>query len=233
MRGYAPTGVPADGCYQPGALVADAMALHEALGGDDRAVLVGHDWGAMAAYGTGAFAPDRWSRLVTLAVPPPAALATAFFDYAQAKRSFYIFLFQTALAEAAVLGDGLAFLEGLWRDWTPPSYDASDDVRRVKESLRSPANVSAAIGYYRAMFDASTQSADYAAEQAACAQLAPQPTLYLHGTNDAALGAEVIGDALKLLSDGSKVEMIVGANHFLHVEQPDVVNPLILSWLTD
>src|SRR6266516_4645509 len=38
MRGYAPTAIPADGCYRIGALVADAVALHEALGGDDRAV---------------------------------------------------------------------------------------------------------------------------------------------------------------------------------------------------
>ena len=54
MRGYAPTEVPEDGRYQTGALVADAVALHEALGGDGRAVLIGHDWGAMAAYGAAA-----------------------------------------------------------------------------------------------------------------------------------------------------------------------------------
>src|SRR5499427_5442956 len=69
MRGYAPTDVPADGAYQVGALIADAVALHEVLGGDENAVLVGHDWGAEAAYGAAAYAPDRWRRLVTLAVP--------------------------------------------------------------------------------------------------------------------------------------------------------------------
>src|SRR5262252_2808385 len=50
MRGYAPTAVPADGAYDVGALAADAVALHEALGGDREAVLIGHDWGAEAAY---------------------------------------------------------------------------------------------------------------------------------------------------------------------------------------
>src|ERR1700730_1394097 len=39
MRGYAPSAIPADGCYRLGALVADAIALHEALGGDEQAVL--------------------------------------------------------------------------------------------------------------------------------------------------------------------------------------------------
>src|ERR1700738_1770472 len=33
LRGYAPTEVPADGRYQTGALVADACALHDTLGG--------------------------------------------------------------------------------------------------------------------------------------------------------------------------------------------------------
>jgi pimeloyl-ACP methyl ester carboxylesterase len=115
MRGYAPTAVPADGCYQAGALVADASALHEALDADGNAVLVGHDWGAMTVYGTGAFGPDRWRRVVALSVPPPAALLTSFFDFNQLKRSFYIFLFQTALAEGAVMADDLAFIDGLAR----------------------------------------------------------------------------------------------------------------------
>src|SRR5687768_14216442 len=69
MRGYAPTEVPADGRYQSGALVADACALHEALGGDGRAVILGHDWGAIATYGAAAHQPDRWSKVVAGAVP--------------------------------------------------------------------------------------------------------------------------------------------------------------------
>src|SRR5947208_7079442 len=64
MRGYAPSAVPADGAYDPGALAADVNALHEALGGDERAVLIGHDWGAITTYAASALAPDRWRRLV-------------------------------------------------------------------------------------------------------------------------------------------------------------------------
>jgi pimeloyl-ACP methyl ester carboxylesterase len=231
MRGYAPTAVPNDACYQAGALVADATALHDAMNADGDAVLIGHDWGAMTAYGAGAFGPDRWRRLVALAVPPPAALATAFFDFNQLKRSFYIFFFQTALAEGAVMVDKLAFIDGLWREWTAASYDVSEDLRYVKESLVSQANVAAAIGYYRAMFDASTHKDEYAAEQAACAQVAPQPTLYLHGEEDAALGPDVVGDAVSQLSAGSRVEFVPGANHFLHLERPETVNALILDWV--
>jgi pimeloyl-ACP methyl ester carboxylesterase len=230
MRGYAPTEVPKDGRYQTGALAADAVALHEALGGDGDAVIVGHDWGAMGAYGGAAYAPDRWRRVVTLAVPPPIALASAFFDYAQLKRSFYIFLFQTPLAEAAVpLGD-FAFIAGLWRDWSP-SYDGSEDVQHVRDALRDPANTAAAIGYYRAMLDASNHGAEYADFQAATQQVAPQPTLYLHGDEDGALGVELVGDAAQYLSPESRVEIVPGTGHFLHLEKPDVINRMIVDWL--
>jgi len=59
MRGYAPTTVPADGAFHLGALTADVVALHEVLGGSDDAVLIGHDWGAEAAYAAAAFAPGQ------------------------------------------------------------------------------------------------------------------------------------------------------------------------------
>src|SRR5690606_13387439 len=67
LRGYAPTSVPADGLYQVGALARDASRLHAALGGDDRAVIIGHDWGAMATYAAAGWEPGRWARAVTMA----------------------------------------------------------------------------------------------------------------------------------------------------------------------
>ena len=50
MRGYAPSDAPPDGPYQSAVLGQDAAAMIEALGYRQAAV-VGHDWGAVAAYG--------------------------------------------------------------------------------------------------------------------------------------------------------------------------------------
>ncbi len=77
-RGYGPTDLAPDGAYQLGALARDAQRLHGACGGDRRAVLIGHDWGAETACLVGSHAPGLFSRFVTLAVPPPGALASAF-----------------------------------------------------------------------------------------------------------------------------------------------------------
>ena len=102
MRGYAPTGLAPNGAYQFGALVADVIALHDALGGDERAVLIGNDWGAEAAYGAASLAPERWRLLVTIAVPPLALDERLFSDYDQLKRFFYLFFMKTKRAESVL-----------------------------------------------------------------------------------------------------------------------------------
>ena len=230
LRGYAPTEVPVDGGYDTGTLALDAGALHEALDGGPDAVLIGHDWGALLTYPAAAHQPERWSKVVTLAVPPPASLGFGFFDFDQLRRSWYVFLFQTPLAELAVSLEDHAFLDRLWADWSP-GYDGTWDVARVKESIGPDANLAAAIGYYRAMFAGPPEDPAAAAAQAAGETTAPQPTLYLHGTTDGAMGIDVIGPVTDHLGQGSEVVVVEGAGHFLHLEQPDLVNGHILRFL--
>jgi pimeloyl-ACP methyl ester carboxylesterase len=231
MRGYAPTAVPADGPYQTAALGLDACGLHEALGGDGDAVIVGHDWGALAAYVAANHEPHRWRRAVTLAVPPAGAMAAAFFQYAHLKRSWYMFFFQHPLADAVVPMGDFDFIDGLWSDWSP-GYDASDDLPAAKDCLRDPANLAAALGYYRATIGG--QGLDPALEpvQAKGGEAPALPTLYLHGRDDGCVGVELAEAAADHLpAEESRVEVVDAAGHFLHLEQPEHVNRLILDFL--
>ena len=123
------------------------------------------------------------------------------------------------------------FIDRLWEDWSP-GYDATFDVSKVKESIASPANLAAAIGYYRAMFDDSTHLPAYGEAQAAAASPPPQPTLYLHGAQDGCLGADIVGDVTGYLSNGSEQVTVPGAGHFLHVERPAIVNERVLRFLS-
>jgi pimeloyl-ACP methyl ester carboxylesterase len=231
MRGYAPTSVPADGRYQTGILGLDACALHEALGGDGDAVIIGHDWGAMATYIAANHEPERWKRVVAMAVPPAGAVAGGFMSYRQLKRSWYMFFFQHALADMVVSMDDLSFIDGLWADWSP-GYDGRDDLPAVKDCLRDPANLAAALGYYRATLSGVGVDPALDAVQNAANDVTAQPTLYLHGRDDGCMGIEVAEGARAFLtSEGSRMEIVDGTGHFLHVERPDVVNQLIVDFL--
>jgi pimeloyl-ACP methyl ester carboxylesterase len=234
MRGYAPTEIPTSGCYELGALIADAIGLHDALGGDDRAVLVGNDWGAETAYGAAAFAPDRWRRVVTLAVPPLALDTRLFADYDQLKRFFYLFFLKTPFAESVVAAADMAFFDRLWQDWSP-GYDAREDLDNVKRCLRGEGNLAAAIGYYLTEepgLRPSVADGAYAAEESALASAPPQPTLYLHGDRDGCIDLALIRDAERHLAPASRMEVIADAGHFPHVEKPAAVNDRILAWVT-
>jgi pimeloyl-ACP methyl ester carboxylesterase len=231
LRGYAPTAMPEDGHYQVGALVRDANALHEVLGGDGDAVLVGHDWGALAAYGAVAHQPARWRRAVTLAVPPTASIGMSLLTYAQLRCSWYMFFFLSPLAEAALPLDDYSFIDDLWRDWSP-GYDGAWDVARVKESIGDPEHMVAAISYYRAMWDPTLLVPELADEQAAALLPTPKPTLYLHGRDDGCMLLSSMDSPLNYMAEGSALEVVDDAGHFLHVERPDVVNRHIIEFVT-
>lgn len=227
QRGYAPTALPADGAYQTGALALDAVALHAALGGGPDAVLIGHDWGAVAAYAAAALSPRSWRRMVTISAPP-AGLQIA--DYEQYKRWFYMYLFQTPLAEQAVGANDMAFLDGLWADWAP-GYPAAEDLAHVKQALAEPKRLAAAIGYYRALFDPTKHVRQYAAAQAATMRRSPTPTLFLHGDRDGCLRVPDVGAVVPYLAEGSHAELLTGVGHFPQLEAPAEVAKRVLDWI--
>ncbi len=231
LRGYAPSAVPADGSYQTGALAADAVALHQALGGGPDAVVIGHDWGALAAYGAAGLDPGSWRRVVALAVPPLPVSAAGFLAFEQLRRSFYVFFFQSPLADAVVAMDELAFVERLWRQWSP-GYDPAPDMVEVRRALGTPERIAAALGYYRALFDPERHRPELARAQQAADGIPPQPTLYLHGATDGCMGVELAAGAPGALAPGSAVKVVEGAGHFLHLERPDEVNAAILDFVS-
>jgi pimeloyl-ACP methyl ester carboxylesterase len=232
LRGYAPSAVPTDGSCSNGAMVADALALHDLFGGDTEAVIIGHDWGATVACGAAVSAPDRWSKVITLAVPPGPAMAMALMgDLEQMKRSWYMFLFQHPLADVVVPANDLAFIDALWRDWSP-GYDAADDLVRVKPSLRDAANLTAALSTYRHALGTLPTDPALEALQAATTQYPTQPTLHLHGALDGCIGLLVAQQAQAMAPANVSFHTVDGVGHFLHLERPDEVHDLILDALT-
>lgn len=232
MRGYAPTTASSSGSYQTAALARDVVALIDALGRGRRAFVVGHDWGALAAYGAAVLAPEKIQRLVTAAVPYGPRLATAFTEnYAQQKRSWYMFFFQVPLADVAVGANDLSFIRSLWRDWSP-SWDFSEaDIAPVLETLAKPGVLEAALGYYRCLFQPDRQDPALMADQMRIGfEPISVPTLYIHGRDDGCVGLDLAEGMEDVFTAGLEKVVVDAAGHFVHCEKPGEVTDRILKF---
>ncbi len=231
-RGYEPSSQPEDGDYGIAALSDDVGGWIDALG-ETSAVLIGHDWGAAIAYAAAAKFPDRIMKLITLAVPHPLGWATQLpGDFEQLKRTWYVFMFQVpGLAELLLAANDGAYIERLWRDWSPGWDFDRADLEAAKAALSTPGVMAAALGYYRSAFDA---SAPRLSEGQGLALVPIQaPTLGLAGQTDGCVSSDIFVRAMPpaMFSGGLDVRVIEKAGHFLQLENPDAVNRAILDWL--
>jgi pimeloyl-ACP methyl ester carboxylesterase len=233
LRGYAPTEVPADGRFQTAASAMDALALRDALGGGPDSVIIGHDWGAIITHIAANVRPDAFAKVVTMAVPPGNAVGVAFLsNLAQIKRSWYMFFFQHPFADFIVGANDLAYIDMLWADWSP-GFDATEELELLKPSLRDPANLQAALGFYRATLGAGYNDPALQSAQDMSSTIPPQPLLYIHGRTDGCMGSEVAEFAAAELTPNARAKFIDGAGHFMHLEKPNEVNDIILSFLAE
>jgi pimeloyl-ACP methyl ester carboxylesterase len=231
MRGYGPTALPGDGAYQVGALVADANALHDVLGGAGDAVIIGSDMGALATYGALGHSPHRWAKAVTMAAAPHKVLSEVFLDYDMMKRIYYIFMLQTSIAEQVLERDPFGWLTSIWNDFSP-GFDATDDIEHLKVSLADRDHLRAAtIGVFQARIRPELHLSKYAAEQEAGDADFERPLLYLHGRQDGVFPARLAETAASALGRRGRQVFVEDAGHFLQLEQPQVVNDIVIDWL--
>lgn len=231
LRGYEPSSQPADGDYHVTSLAADVIAWIDALG-ETTAHLVGHDWGATIAFAAAALAPSRVASLAVLAVPHPARFAETYLTVpAQQARSAYILEFMAPDAEAMILADDCAYLDTLWRKWSPGWTFLQSDIGPMQRAFQQPGVAAAALSYYRQALDVVSEAGK--ASQALLAGPFAVPTLGLTGEDDGCISADVFEASMRDTDfPGSlRVERISGAGHFLHREATDQINNHLICWM--
>lgn len=237
MRGYAPSSIPTDGSYHIGALMDDALQVRSAAGGTTRDVVIGHDWGAIAATGLVAMPDSPFAKAVIMSVPPAAAFRPLgrVPDVGrllaklprQMTRSWYILYFQLPwLPERSASW----VVPRLWRRWSP-TYDAEEDLRHVDAAIGTPESWRAALGPYRATIRNTRPPERYAELHRYWTAAPLLPSLYLHGRDDGCVTADFAHWAARVLPDGSDVAIVEHAGHFLQLDQPEKVAELILRFI--
>jgi pimeloyl-ACP methyl ester carboxylesterase len=220
QRGYSPGARPSPvEAYAQHECVADAVAFLDALG-YERAHVVGHDWGALVAWGLAAKHPDRVSTLTAVSMPHPRALAEAVLtDVDQVKRSSYIMLFRMAgKAEDVLLDRDAARLRGMFRG----AGLSVSQVNRYVAPLLAPGALTAALNWYRA----------YNVGQPAHVGAVDTPTTFVWSDGDVAFGRTAAENSAAHVTADYRFVSVPGVGHFIPDEAPDVVAAAILDRIT-
>lgn len=229
LRGHHPATADAMPYADGITLAADAAAVAAALGDGAPVDMIGHDIGAGMVGRVAAAWPQRLLRGVTMAVPPPATLGSVLTDPAQLQRLFYLFLFQVPDLAEAVLERDRALVDHLWATWSP-GLDPGTHRQRVHALYGDPALLANALRIYRGNFDTSLRDPVLAPLAETTEAPAPVPLLVLGGADDGCVAAEHFAGVERGLAPGSRVTIVPGAGHFMHLERPDEVARLVLEW---
>ncbi|TMD07298.1 MAG: alpha/beta fold hydrolase [Chloroflexi bacterium] len=220
LRGYNESDKP-DGVepYRMRHLCDDVDAVIDQLGGG-RATLVGHDWGGAVAWSYAYSHPEKLDALVILNAPHPATFPRAIRKPPQLFRSWYVFFFQLPrVPEWALTRSRAGAIAGVFKDAARP-----DQVEVYRSRFLKPGVATAALNYYRATMRGMRDGARQPFH------LLEVPTLLIWGENDVALGKELTFGLDRYVKN-LRIEYVPGAGHFVHQEQPALVNGLLAEFL--
>lgn len=227
MRGYLPTAVPADADYRVTTLGDDVLGLIDALGGGRAAAVVGHDWGSVAAHLAALKRPEAVARLVGAAVPHPGHFLFRP-RLRQLRRSYYMGFFQfRRVPERVILARDFRWLENLIRSWSPGWNFSAADLAPLKSSLREPARLAAALGYYRQL----PRSLAVPGALKLLRSPVQVPTLAICAEQDGCIGAEVFEGQERCYAASFEVLRMPDAGHFMQWEQPQAFADAVLGML--
>jgi pimeloyl-ACP methyl ester carboxylesterase len=218
QRGYAQSDKPRSWRdYRIERLAADVAGLIAALG-EERAFVVGHDWGAAVAWILAATAPERVERLVAIAVGHPNAARQRTVE--DREKAWYMLLFQfEGIAEELLARDDWAFLRAWLRE--------DGDVERYVADLSRPGALTAGLNWYRANLHPAREL-----EPRPPIPRVAVPTLGLWSSGDNYLNEAPMLRSAEQVTGPWRYERVEDASHWMQLDQPERVNALLLEFLT-
>jgi len=232
MRGYneseKPVGVEN---YRINLLVEDVMGLIEAFG-EKKAIIVGHDWGAIVSWAFAMAHPEVTQRLIIMNVPHPAVWQEkAKYIARQLQKSWYIFFFQKEKVPESYFSRNnyLALKLMLSGSTVKEGVFSHEDLESFAEAWSKPGALTASINYYRA----NIRPEIFMEEVPLKFPKITSPTLVIWGEEDLALTQEISKGAEKHVDAPYTIKYIPKCGHWVQNEEPELVNKYLLEFLRE
>ncbi|HSS23673.1 MAG TPA: alpha/beta hydrolase [Mycobacterium sp.] len=256
QRGYGGSSRPdAIDAYNIHQLTADVVGLLDDVGAE-RAVWIGHDWGAAVVWNAPLLHPDRVAAVAALSVPPtPRAKVppTEAFRKRFGENFFYILYFQEPGVADVELDDDPARTMRRMMSGRPAPEDQSAAMRMLApgpegfiDRLPEPGGLpdwisQGELDHYISEFSRTGFTGglnwyrNFDRNWETTAELADAkisvPCLFIGGTADPVLSFTRADRASEVISGPYRQVMIDGAGHWLQQERPDEVNAKLLDFL--
>jgi epoxide hydrolase 4 len=182
----------------------------------DRAVIVGHDWGGLIAWTFAMTHPDRTDRLVILNLPHPKGLMRELANNPeQQKNSQYARNFQEADAVDKLKPGFLAM-------WVK-----EPEARKKYLEALGRSSLEGMLNYYKANYPREPYKDDRTFPPVKCR------VLMIHGLEDQYLLPGALNDTWKWVEKDLTLVTVPKAGHFVHRDAPEFVTRKMVRWLTE
>jgi pimeloyl-ACP methyl ester carboxylesterase len=224
LRGYGASDKTPRG-YDPQTTAFDVTGVIKSLG-FPTGVVVGHDWGGMAAWATMAYAPGPIRAMVSVAAPHPLAFPW------RSDLPTLAFFQLPLLPERRIMADDGLYIELLLRSW---AYDGAGfltaaEARHYRDALMLWPSPHCALEYQR-MFVRNHLRGMGRDFRRALRRPMTVPLLSIHGQEDQLVPVHAMTAAEKWVDARHDLISLPGVGHLPHEEDPTVVTAAILDWL--
>jgi pimeloyl-ACP methyl ester carboxylesterase len=225
LRGYGASDKTPRG-YDPQTTAFDVTGVIKSLGYSS-GVIIGHDWGGMAAWATMAYAPSPVRAFVSVAAPHPLAFPW------RTNRPTLSFFQIPLFPERRIMADDGLYIEELLRSWAAdgPALLTAAEARHYRDALMLWPSPHCALEYQR-MFVRNHFRGVGREFRRALRQPMTVPLLSIHGQEDQLVPLSTMIAAERWVDARHDLISLPAVGHLPHEEDPAVVTTAILDWLT-
>lgn len=209
--------------YTINKLSGDIAGLIEAFG-ETSAIVIGHDWGGAVAWHLAASKPEYVKKLIAINIPHPAAMPRVFMkNPLQWLKSSYMAFFQLPeVPEKLMAANDFESMKQAMKGTARPDAFTDQELERYKDAWSQPGALTGMLNWYRAIRKGSLLQMPKAPLR--------MPVRIIWGLGDQFLSPMLATESLKFCENAELV-WVGEATHWVHHEQPEIVNRLIKEFL--